>query len=187
MGPIVDIIKPLASGDGQNAQFFTVDNMAASPPSVPLYDASCSGPPANTPVLFNAVGNCRFQPKDIIRLLSFGVILPYQFTLGAMEAFLELKWWNTSGLVTVPVAGFGSNGFISLPFENSEFSVDMLLEWPNLLAGTGGGASISARVIPVHGSSFPVDVSMVGVPSSLNGLVLPVLPFFKVLHNLSMV
>jgi hypothetical protein len=186
MGPIVDIVKPLSSGDAQDAQFFAVNVAATAPPSVPIHAASCLGPPANVPILYNSAGQAIFQPKDAIRVLSFGVVLPYQFTLASMEASVRFRWWNVAGTSNEVVDGFGPSSSILLPFENSEISLDVLIGWPDNLLGGGTGARLSAEIFPVLGDSFPVDVSMVGVPASLDTLSLPILPFFKILHNLKM-
>jgi hypothetical protein len=182
VGPIVDIIQTQAAGIAYDTTQKFVVNNAAAPPYVNL--GAVVNPPDNKAVLFNASQQFLFQVRDTLRILSYGVSFPYQFSAALNNLNLQFLWFDPLAHVAFPVSELGAASFLAVPFENCEFAIDVLLSWP-------------IGVDPVHrlclvaniygGNVQPATVSMVGVPSSLNGQTLAVIPFVKVMHNLAMV
>ena len=133
----------------------------------------------------NMVGSPQyFQAKDNLRILSVGVLFPYSFGLATTPISMALNWYAPGPIDRGRVLEFGAYGSFWIPFENYEFSIDMLAQYaPNTSAKCG----LSALLFTGAGSDTNLMVSMVGCPAGLNTKSFYIAPFVKVLHNLPMV
>lgn len=78
----------------------------------------------------------------------------------------------------MPGYGCSTNGVFVLPFPNYELVLDLYCDIANF----------SRTLIPddeffVHGSCYCPDVSMIGVPSDLDGRLMRIVPFVKIAHT----
>ena len=178
---IVDVLTlPLAS-----CPAFTVNTTNPTDNSVPLVNPTLT-PPAYS-VLQNASGNSVFRAGDNFSVQSVGYSLPEAFVMAKTPAnsikkspsiILQLLL-STGSLIVHPV--YGADG-ITVPMENYENVINSFLDVTQL------NLSLSFKLwaLLVGDSVTPVAprVSMLGVPSTLNGTVQNVTVFVKVLHNL---
>ena len=136
--------------------------------------------------LRNGNGFRYFVPKESIRVLSFGIVFPYSYSLSSSIVRLSFTWVD-SALGANPVYEFTGNivsGLVGLPYDGAEFPVDVTIPFPPL-AGTNNLSFVAGL-----GSGY-AKVSMINAPSKLDfavtGKSLFAWVFWKVAHSLPMV
>jgi len=78
----------------------------------------------------------------------------------------------------LPGYGCSTNGVFVLPFPNYELVLDLYSDIANF-----SRALIPGDEYYIHGSCYCPDVSMVGVPSDLEGRFMRIIPFVKIAHT----
>lgn len=124
---------------------------------------------------------CKFQDGDNITFLSAGFLLPYSFgpSLNLDAAGDPILPWTQIqaekkvGGAVVPLPGIPAASF--LPFANYEYMLGVFSPVSSMSYG---------EVRLLYTFARPIGISMVNVPAALNTLVLPVIPWVKILHNL---
>jgi hypothetical protein len=132
--------------------------------------------------------NNYFQQADNFEVLSAGFAYPFSsqrhFEVNGLPplSIVILAKGKTTGY-TYPFKNLGSNSGVNIPIENYDMSINIFMDVQNLPAQ--GGNLLNAEKFSIFGGLIAASeyVSMVGVPSALNGLVLPIVPFIKVKHN----
>lgn len=150
-----------------NPQFLTVD--IATLPDVPINPAGAFP----DGLLANAFNESKISPKDHFRLLSMGVILPFQLGLSSVMLNVNFSWRDSLGNIGYFTVG-SFIGSMRIPMENYELALDSFQQYPALALGTYIQLKLNAVA----------NVSMVGVPAALDTLVLPVISFIKIQHTL---
>jgi hypothetical protein len=183
---IIETLMPQIDGGGLY-QSFTVNTAVANvqpnvlPAHVGVY---C---PLVSP---NITGYFRcFQPQDSIQVISCGVFLPYNFSLGSTPIYLRLGWADEFRTHTRWVEQFSNTGMVILPAENAEHVQNVLLSWPTILTGKVGlMAEVYNSAAPAFWPAYTeMNISMLNVPAALNGQTMYIYPWVKVQHTLPMV
>ena len=166
MSIIVDVLSTNA-----NPQTVTVNTAAL--------DVPVSAPGAfPVGLLSNGGGESKFQPKDNFRILSCGIVLPYQFGCSTNLPNVNFSWRDSTAAVGFLFVG-STIGSLYLPMEDFETALDVYQLYPVGAAGTYIQLVLTVNSI--------TRVSMINAPASLNGLSLPVIGFAKIEHNLPLV
>ena len=180
----IDIMTPAVDRGAQ----FTVNIAAPSVPIVPV--------PAAISTLYSGDGKSEFVHNDNYIILSVGYLIPESFCIANYDIpsvpadnmavpQVLLSAYGLVSLVHHPVLGFGTDGQMRLPFPNYEFSVGIFID-----VNTGHSPFISSEgfelrlQFPVYPGAEQANISMQNVPAGLDGQVIYVTPFLKVLHNL---
>jgi hypothetical protein len=179
---IIDILTPRYN----DASYFTVDTAAASG----YVAVTAVGGPLG---VWGSGGQMTlFTQRDNIRLLTAGFYIPESFTTADWYArtwsqvpsnSLQLTVNNREGKRVNYLPGYGSssNGQFILPFPNYEHALDLYCNIANL---TGSVNQIIDNQFYLTGAIYCNNISMVGIPSDLNGKRIAVIPFIKILHTL---
>jgi hypothetical protein len=164
--------------------YFDVDNTVDSVTIVPV--------PGATSRVANGAGNNVFTRGDSLRILSIGIRIPESFTVFNILANPPFPYLTvvpegviTGDLFTNP--NFSGTTQI-LPMENYELVIDAFLNCRESLDTIVPGRTLLdenfyLRVYP----AYAFDVSMLGVPDSLNGKRFYVMPFIKVSHSIDLI
>lgn len=180
-----EIIEIMTTAVDRGAQF-TV-NIAV--PSVPLIQV-----PAAIPILFSASGISTFVQGDNFIVLSGGYFIPESFSLAnydspsvpANNMAVPQMWLTAYGLTTTlqhSIGAFGYNGRIRIPFPNYEFSIGTFVNVINNVSPINENFQLQLD-FPSYPGAEQANISMQNVPAGLDGQVIYVTPFLKVLHNL---
>ena len=130
-----------------------------------------------------------FKNGDSFSVLSIGIIFPESFTLAKQIADETLLFYRatllgkTSGL-DYNIYALGNYNAIYLPFENFEMALDVFVNVPDQVQVLHPAVKLNEDFSIETNLSGVVNISMLGVPSTLNGKVFTVRNFMKVLHNL---
>ena len=164
-------------------------------------------PPAGLPIATNGSFECDnseqkslFARGDNIAIISAGIILPESFILGnigfgaaplaALPRINIYFYTEPAHVKYYPIIG-GATGNFSIPIENYEYVLNNFIDVTKGPFITGGGATVDE--IPgnftVYLSIDPgtVKISMVNVPAILNGVVMRITPFIKIMHNIPLI
>jgi hypothetical protein len=117
------------------------------------------------------------SPSDNFTVLSFGLILPYNFVPSTVNANLRLSYSDDGGATLHNVNQFGASARCWLPFTNYESPCSYYVPFP---AGVTNKISLYLDVNSLR-------VSMLGVPAALGALNIPVSVFIKISHNLDLI
>lgn len=153
-------------------------------------------PPGNLPYLrgqtvdsADGLGYRYFQGGDNLRILSVGIELPYGFSKGPTGFYLNFHAFDDTNFELGFQTPVFYQGDYHIPYENSEIALDIFMPYPYV--SLGRKFCLVARVLNSiqDPNTFTFGtVSQVGAPASIvNGTVLNVVPFVKILHNLPMV
>jgi hypothetical protein len=174
---IIDTLVPITS---KNAQF-TV-NLAAADKRV-----SVTSSPANG-FLMNSSRRTKFRKNDNLILLAGGYYIPEGFTTTVKAAtsdayplfpeFQIVVKGETSGGGALP--GLGELGSFIVPFENYEVSLNIFSDINSMALGQN--YKLEAFLF-----FNDIQISMVNVPTFLDGYTFHIYPFLKVLHNFAMI
>jgi hypothetical protein len=174
---IIDTLVPIAS---KNA-YFTVDLSAVNK------RVSVISSPANG-FLMNSSRRTKFVKNDNLVLLSGGYYIPEGFTTTVKAVtsdtyplfpeFQLIVRGETSGGGALP--GLGELGSFIVPFENYEVSL-------NIFSDINGMALGQNYKLEAYLTFNDIQISMVNVPTFLDGYTFHVYPFLKVLHNFAMI
>lgn len=179
MAEIVDIL----TSKYDDASYFTVKVGAASG----YVAVTATG---GTMGVWGSVGQYSiFNERDNIRLLTAGFYIPESFTTAdwytksgpeVPSNSLQISVYNTSHAKIAYLPGYGSsnNGQFIIPFPNYEHALDLYCDMANL---TG---PMPSNKFYLKGALYCNNISMIGVPSALDGKRIAVIPFIKILHNL---
>jgi len=127
----------------------------------------------------------RFQSKDNLRILSAGFYIPECFTpandsskgdvaIPLNELMLLVKKSDYTFSSVLP--GLGPRGVLPIPFLNYEIALD-------IFSNIAGVTLLADDCFYLQNILYCNDISMVGVPTVLNGDTIKVIPFIKVLHT----
>jgi len=181
---IIEYLTTQKDAVNDERAMFTVDT--TGPVDVALYG------PGGVLVSYlrNGAGNKHFQPDDNVRLLSFGIVLPYQFSFSTRAARISGFWVDELGFIgghygpIVELTG-GAPGRIEVPFDGAEFPLDVTIPHQST------GKKVAFVFLPVEpgvGGAWELTrISMINAPVSLNTIVLRATIFAKVVHTLAMV
>ena len=150
---------------------------SSQPPVLGLFK-----PPSNT-------SNYYFAPAEFVEIIGYGLYLPYSFSL-ADEDTLTVGT-SVPGLILdyggTKVSDQGQYTGSGLPIMQANAYHDTSIQ--AYLAGftipvamSGGIGVVSSDVF----SAIPFSISMIGVPSSLNGQTFYARPFIEVYHTNAM-
>lgn len=137
--------------------------------------------------LKNPGGLFQFDPQDNILIKSVAVGLPYCFSMAADRCSLTLLYWDELLQVAAYIPNFGTDGKVWLFSENVEIDLTTFFKWPVSLAPLPFiylMASMGLHINPPDTGNSLMSVSMVNAPAILNGDVLPVLAYLKIIHTL---
>ena len=124
-----------------------------------------------------AAGQTKFQPNDNLSVISMALVLPFCFGLGSEVPQFALAWRDTGG-GSYSVPEWGTNSYQLFSVCNAEIPIGQYLPWNPLIVGvTNSQLAVTA---------LRVTISMLGVPSALNGTTQDIQIVFKVLHNLDL-
>lgn len=160
---------------------FVVNNAVDSVTIVP--------PPGATNRLFNGAGNDIFTRGDSLRILSVGIKIPESFTLFNILANPPLTD------ITVIAEGFISGDLYTNPnfsgtteniiMENYEMVIDAFMNCRECFSTIVPANNLLTEDFYLRGyPSYAFEISMLGVPDSLNGKTFYIVPFVKVLHSI---
>lgn len=179
MSERLDILRPAIA----QLPFFTVDTGAAT---VPI-----AYPQNPSYILYNAEGYSIFSQGDHFTVLSMGFLFPLSFQLdrsNASNPYIEAGIFahgRTSGedYRFKEISGLGGTGVLFFPVENYEVIFDVYINVNNQDPNNGHYLSDEAYELFIKLAVADLEVSMVGVPGSLDGTVQLIYPFAKILHN----
>lgn len=148
----------------------------------------------------NMEGKSLFQQGDNIAIISAGIIMPESFMFGnigfgpaPLYALPKLRFYfyTEPAHVTYYPAMAGSVGDFYVPIENYEYVLNNYIDVTKgpFRDSVGGLHTSIPGNFTIYLSIDPatVKVSMVNVPAVLNGQIMRITPFIKILHNLPMI
>jgi len=125
-------------------------------------------------------GKFNFDALDNVLVLAAGVTFPYHFIPGDAVHNLSYIWVNAANVAAAGPPQLAPTTYtLSFPIVGAEIDLGLFLPAPGTTKWSLG--CYYANLAPVG------NVSMIGVPATLNGQVLYPIPFVKVLHTLPMV
>jgi hypothetical protein len=141
--------------------------------------------------LINASSKRIFQAGDNFTILSFGILIPGAFSMvvdlnESIANTMELKLVKEDATSTYNILPLSTYSTIFIPLDNFENVINTFVDLKRNLAYAGGAD------VPFSGN-FKLDlsilayISMLGIPASLDGKIISVAPFVKILHNLPMI
>jgi hypothetical protein len=144
--------------------------------------------PAGNGRLINFAGKQKFQAGDSFKLLSLGIIMPEATTLFKGILWLPLPYMQLSAVGFVSTEAYSnpnfSSGQLFLPSENMEFVVNTFYDCKESFQMAFPTIPLTTEQFYLIGSIGNINVSMLGIPASMNGKVLMIGMFFKILHTL---
>lgn len=139
--------------------------------------------------LYSASPARYFRGRDQIRILSFGIMLPYGmefgdtiFTFGIGRSNYTGAAFSTNSLLPEFSDNSGANGYISVPFSNYEMALDVVSPFQ----AQNTGIPNYQMWYSIFGFVAAGNVSMVGMNSTLNATVQTPIPFIKVMHSIGL-
>jgi hypothetical protein len=172
MSPRIELVSTSAQFaiEGDTRQTFTPDHNVND---IPL-DALVPG----QGLLKDSSGNTWLHPKDNFNILSLGVSMPYHFAMSNnMPVRIQLYWQDSTNVYGT--FNIGSAGYFWLPFEGYEVSIGTYVPWPVAANGSIRLFLVLDTTVP----NFETRVSMIGAPSTLDGLTLAIAAWCKVSIN----
>ncbi len=138
-------------------------------------------PPGAAGLIFSdANGNTFFEPGDNILLQRLDINIPYGFGQGEGTHHIGLAWWNptTAAFITIPELA-GNSALVvpdlcGLDFEGQADANGLSIQVPK--NNTGLRYNLMLTVIDLN-------LSMLGLPTELDGLVLALQYHLRVLHT----
>lgn len=185
MGQLIDILSP----DLGHQPHFTPDTTAG------VKTVDLSMPSITTAVLYNHYGFSKFSKGDNIILLSMGLWLPENFSLASFApAATGLTGLNLGAYFRVATSDTTyqniatGNGSIYIPLENYENPIGAYIDAQNFktLAGVLDDFNLLAA-LAVPNNTGTARISMLNVPTALNGIKQYCGLFVKVMHNLPLI
>jgi len=180
MSEIIDIIAPLQAGCMKytvNIANDSADSAAAADPTKLQFR--------------NASGQYTFLKGDNLRLLSFGIILPESFTFwkssGNQLSPIFLVMHGLTSLNTYKIDALGSENVIFCPMENYETAIDIFLDCSKQFQFGVIPKTYLNENFSLNTDQTLIKISMKNVPTTLNTMVFPIIPFLKVAHNFPMI
>ena len=121
-------------------------------------------------------GGDKWTSQDNVIIQSVFIKLPYCFHLSTGIPVVALVWMNSAQTIVDPIQEVGGgSGETYLPFDGREVEFDV--------RGAAPVTGISQPYLGL-GTTENLNVSMIGVPDSLNGLTFDLQVGVKVLHTL---
>lgn len=134
--------------------------------------------PAANSLFVNAMPFAYLIPKDHLVLKSITLRLPYCFTMSTGIGRVSFLWYTFGTGLVRPIFEIGAYGFLSIPEPDQEILLDTKIEWLP--------SDLTVRAA-IQLSTLNLNVSMVGVPASLNGTTQEIQIALKILHNEAMI
>jgi len=142
--------------------------------------------------LFGATTNeDKFHRGDNLILLSFGFVIPESFTL--WKTGLDIT--PNPGLTLTPKGSVTGNyytnpnffGALNAPLENYEMSLQTFMECETSINMVDPTKNLLTEDYTLWTDwLLPPKISMKNVPVAYNGKTFYIIPFFKILHSLSL-
>ncbi len=176
----IDILSPKIDEGAE----FVVDTSVDSVDLTPVVGA--------TNVLYAGGGSSKFARGDNFIILSAGYFIPEAFALYGYGAAGIGKWSLpvmlfralTDGGFETSLYEFGDNGMLRIPYPNAEISIGTYCDPEKNSLNDNFVLKI---LFPNFSAPDHPQISMVGVPVSLDGKMFYVVPFVKILHNLALI
>lgn len=164
---IVDIlIQNTAYPAGFTAGQFTVNNAVNYVPLV--YTGT-----ASQHILTTGYYEKLFDIADNFEVVSLGFSIPSGFSMWEQFAKFDMMYKSNGAEVYFP--GLER---LCVPFENYELPINSFYNVKDL---NMDDKKIGVKILNPTGNNL--NISMIGVPAALNGLVFPVSAFVKISHN----
>lgn len=172
-----------------------VDVLIATRTNTPYFSVSLAAPNKRVSVtdglipcfMMNSSLKFYFQPGDNLTLINAGYYIPESFitTEAVIPAdpvfpFIYFKVYDSTATLKGVLPGLGDFGGIIMPFENYEGAYNIFSEVRSLYST--GKYQIACAM--TFNSTM---ISMINVPSDLDGKTFYIYPFIKVVHTLPMV
>lgn len=130
----------------------------------------------------NGQGYTYFVPMDHVKLLTLMVRLPYCFHVSTGVPNFTFSWEEPTGPSEQSVVEFGGSGWMNIPLSGMEFNVgEIKAQWNGITPVPG---ATKARI---GLKAYSINVSMIGVPDSLDATEQEIQLALKVLHTEDMV
>ena len=181
MPEIIDILSCQVNA----APTFTVNNAVNSVDLTPN--------PAGAQKMYVGGNLSKFARGDNFIIHSFGYFIPEGFRFYSYEdggvthypfPLLVIAALKSGGGPSIPVSSFGNLGAMRVPFPNYEFACGTFTDAERL--GLTDATFELQESFPYPTGSDTVQISMINVPAALNGIIFPVIPWIKVLHNVAL-
>jgi hypothetical protein len=141
--------------------------------------------------LINFAGKQIFQAGDSFKLLALGIILPEATTLFKGPLWLPLPYMSlqAEGAVSTEIYSNPnfSSGQLFLPSENMEFVLNTFYDCKDSFQMAFPTIYLTSERFYLIGAIGNINVSMLGIPVSLNTKLLQIGMFYKILHTLPLV
>lgn len=125
-------------------------------------------------------GNLYIEPGDNILLQRLDVNIPYGFGQGQGTHKIGLAWYNPTDATFITIPELAGNSALTIPdlcgidFQGQADGNGLLIVAPKNTTGLRYNLRLTV---------IDLNLSMLGLPSELNGLVLPVQYHLRVLHT----
>ena len=171
--------------------YFTVNTSVAS------VEIVLPSSPLDTKVpMINSYGQAKFSRGDNFNLISLGLKLPLSFELVGEDALggnperMDMMCLsmvaNVYGSGMFPVEHSLGSGQIIVPYENYELSINSFFNDPSVAFSGDFELVLWPHPYTYSGTAQNPKVSMLNVPSSLNGKKFYMSIFAKIEHNQTM-
>ena len=144
--------------------------------------------------LKNSNNKSTFLNGDNFGILSHGFILPESFTWWKDPAALPSAVFLLNQIAIKGLFGdiykidvLGTQAGIYTPMENFEESINVFVDLTKQTRTTAPHIALNENFTLFTNKTDLLSISMKGIPAALNGKALLVSPFFKILHNFSMI
>lgn len=179
-----------------------IDIMMPPVDCLPYFVVDTTGPlfkpvayPAPVPVDYLTAGDytCVFTKGDNFVLMSGGLVMPLSFQIDRGQGvaqwpyirFYMYAYGQTTGNIykLKEVSGAGATPSFYMPMENYDSPVDIFIDIQNQDPVGGQYLKNEDFTIGVSQALYFTNVSMAGIPASLNATTQFILPYVKILHN----
>jgi hypothetical protein len=141
--------------------------------------------------LINFPGKQKFQAGDSFKLLSLGLVMPESTTLSKGILWLPLPYMSLQAEGAVSTEIYSSPNFsggqLFIPSENMELVLNTFYDCKDSFQVAHPTIYLTSEQFYLIGSIGNINVSMLGIPVSMNGKVLTIGMFYKILHTLPLV
>ena len=144
--------------------------------------------PAGNGRLINFAGKQKFQAGDSFKLLALGIVFPEATTLFKGPLWLPLPYMSLKANGVTSTQDYSnpnfSSGQLFLPSENMEFVLNTFYDCKYSFQVAFPTIPLTSEQFYLIGSIGNINISMLGIPVSMNAKVLKIAMFYKILHTL---
>jgi len=163
--------------------FYIPESFTTANPNAPIYD-NIAGPPAG-PAQGDMWTALRTQGDQTAgHSYIYEGLVWLDLDSRPISNVMQLSVTNTpNGTNCGWLPGFGSslNGLFNIPFPNYELTLDLYCDMTSVIPGAYPG--LAGTDFYITAALYCNDISMIGVPSALNGLIIKITPFIKIMHT----